>query len=303
MTKQTESTTPQPTLAEILAAESNEVAELEAKLAEAKAADAEQKANAQAMLDEQLAPVREERNVAIQAIAEAAAARTEALAPIEAAHAKKVETLNAKFEVDTAKATEAFDAAIADAKASLAALEERVLTEMGIPAVVLNMDIAPAPKAKTARKSSATGTSTSRKSPKVADLGVVGPVSVTAPHRYPVLDPSNPTTVVYEVAANDEGVLELFAKRVDHVVDGVHVINAEAVAGGYTHHDTVASKVTSAPGWHSTKDVMFALTAAAGKVGEYPEFGPESSPLDILVDGTPLATQTSEEEVTIKETV
>jgi len=110
--------------------------------------------------------------------------------------------------------------------------------------------------------------------------------------------------VVFEVSEVD-GELVLFAKRVDHKVNGNHVINQEAVdTGEYLHFSTVASDVTTKPGWVSTRDAMYALASVAGILGDFPDYAPESDLSDILVNGAPLAaTPTTEPVVTIEETV
>lgn len=297
-----------PSLADLLTAsqaESNALADLEAKqAAEREAVAAKAKAAeeaAQAAVDGALAPYRAERDAIIVAQVEAIAARKETTEPIVSAYQSKVAKLKEKFDKDFAEAIAPFDKALSVSETELAALEARMTEETGIPAVLFNADIAPAPKAK-ATKGGSTKPS-ARKSPKVIDLGTMGPVLVTAPKRYPSLDPTNPVTVQYEVA-EDGGVTKLFAKRVDKVVDGAHVVTDAALQAPYTHASTVASEVTTTPGWHSTKDVMFALLTVAGKTGDWTEFGPDSEASDILVNGEPLATKEVAHEATIlKETV
>lgn len=303
-------TTNEPTLAELLAksqAETNSLAELEAKQAaerEAAATEAQAaQAAAQAAVDAALAPFRAKRDAIIQGQVEAVAARAEVAGPMVSAFEAKVAKLKEKFEMDYSAAIAPFMEAIDKAEEKLTALEAKVLKETGIPAVLMNADIAPAPKPKTATKKVAGVKSSTRKSPKVSDLGEIAEVMITAPKRYPQLDPTNPVSVQYKVTATEDGTLVLSAKRVDKVVDGVHVISAEAMEGDYTHSSTTASEVTTTPGWHSTKDVMFALLSVAGKTGDWPEYGPDSDSSDVLVNGEPLTTPVAASAVTIQETV
>lgn len=278
--------------------EAKQAAEREALAAEAKSAEEA----AQAAMDELTAPYRAERDAIILAQAEAVASRNEATAPVIATFEEKMAKLKEKFEKDLHEAKDHFDAVIAEGEAALTALETRVFEETGVPAVLFNADIAPKHAPKATGSKSGTGKS-SRKSPKVADLGVIPATNITAPKRYPSLDPTNPVTVRYEVSDID-GTLVLFAKRIDKVVDGAHVISADAMDGAYTHQSTVASEVTTTPGWHSTKDVMFALLSVAGKTSDWTEFGPDSDASDILVNGEPLATTKVADKATIlKETV
>ena len=301
------------TLSDIIKAETSKEAELQAKidaqeaevavLKETLAAD---KAAKDAVVNEKLAPYRVVRDALISSIVGHISAREDDLAPVTEARAKAQLKLDTTYDAKETAVAAPHDEAIAADKATLEELEATVLKEEGAPAVVFNMDLAPAPKAKAAKSTSAKAAA--RKAPKVADLGVIDAVTIQAPHRYPQLDPTNPTTVMYAVR-NVETIngteLVLFGKRIDHMVGGAHVLNQEAIEGGYTHESTRASEVASVPGWHSTKDVMYALAAQAGILGNFPEFGPESEASDILVDGTPLAsTPTSAPaEVTIEEVV
>lgn len=299
----------EPTLKELLAkqaADADALAAFDAEQAAAREAvaaqAAEAKANAEAAINDALAPFRKERDELLAGIANAKAARAEAVAPISAKYDADVAKLTAKRDTALAEATGEFDASVATAEEALAALEAKVEETTGIPSVVLNMDIAPKVAPKTAAKKGAAPSKA--KKPKVADLGEIGPVTVEAPHRY--TDGAYNATCVYETKMVD-GVVVLFGKRVDHEVKGNRVIDEAALEGEYTHSNTSASQVISIPGWQRTNDALYALAMKAGVLGDFPEFTPESDAEFVVVDGMPLATNmTAPAEaavVTIEETV
>jgi hypothetical protein len=298
----------QPQLSEIIAGVAETVSEkqaemdaLAAKQAELLAEIAAEKASQDAIVDEACAEYRAKRDEVQAGIVERKVAKAEALAPFDA----RLEKYMAKYNAEKAAAAEPHDAAITADMAKLAELEDSYASKLGILPVLLNKDQAPAPAAAKASKTTAGKV---RKHPKVSDLGLVGPVTVTAPHRYSYNKTGLSATCIYEVkdVTLEDGtvVRELFAKRVDVTKGGVSVIDQTKVEGAYTKHSEVASLVTSAPGWHHTPDVMFALAAASGILGNFPELETESAMSDVLVNGEALATApATEAEVTIEEVV
>jgi len=102
---------------------------------------------------------------------------------------------------------------------------------------------------------------------KLSDIGITGPVRVTAPHR------------------TGEGTIEVdysvFMEGDEYVASGQRV-------GSDTVKKGSLSIAASQAGWHNGHDVMYALLAHTGKLGEFPNVHPQSDASTILVDGAPV---------------
>lgn len=128
-----------------------------------------------------------------------------------------------------------------------------------------------------------------RKTVRVGELGEFPPVTVTAPHRRSGKY-AKPCTIVLEGVVNHDAPqgYEILAQRIDNGNPFSYTHTSVYMSEDGSIHNNL-SRVTTVPGWVETRDAAAAILAATGRLNEFPDVRPVSSPDKVFVDGTPLS--------------